>query len=64
MSCFRHGDPLDDFAELERRKEAWLNRRPVCSNCGKHIQDEQALHYGEIWLCLECIEDNMELIDE
>ena len=61
---FRHGDPLDDFDEYERRKEAWLNRRPVCSCCKKHIQDEEAFHHGETWICLDCIEDNMELIDE
>lgn len=64
MSYFRHGDPLDDFAELERQKEAWLARRPVCSCCKKHIQDEEAFHHDDTWICLECIEDNTELIDE
>lgn len=64
MSYFRSGDPLDDFERHERKKEAWLARRPVCSCCGKHIQDEEALHFGDTWLCLECIDDNMELIEE
>ena len=61
---FRHGDPLDDFNRLEREKEMWLARRPKCSCCKKHIQDEEALHFGDTWVCLECIEDNMELIEE
>ena len=64
MGYFRYGDPLDDFEANERRKEAWLNRRPVCSCCKANIQDEEALHFGDTWVCLECIEDNMELIDE
>ena len=64
MSFFRRGDPLDDFDRLEREKESWLNRRPKCSCCKAHIQDEEALHFGDIWVCPDCIEDNMELIEE
>lgn len=57
-------DNYDLWERHNRRQEAWLERRPVCSCCGKHIQDEEALHFGDTWLCLECIEDKMELIDE
>ena len=64
MSYFRSGDPDADFARRDRAQEAWLARRPVCSCCKKHIQDEEALHCGDDWLCLDCIEDKMELIDE
>lgn len=64
MSYFRHGDPLDDFDRYNREMEQRLARRPVCSCCGHHIQDDEALHYNEIWLCLDCIDDNMELIEE
>lgn len=57
-------DNYDLWERHNRRQEEWLERRPVCSCCGKHIQDEEALHFGDTWLCLECIEDKMELIDE
>ena len=57
-------DNYDLWESHNRKQEAWLASRPVCSHCKKHIQDEEALHIGDEWLCLECIEDNMELIDE
>ena len=61
----------DPVRDEEMRQRAWdlaLARRPVCDCCKRHIQDDQALHYTggreEIWLCLECIEDNTELIED
>lgn len=60
---FRHGDPLDDFNEHDQIMEERLARRPQCSCCKKHIQDDEALHFGTIWLCLDCIEDHMEDIE-
>lgn len=56
-------DNYDLWEDHNARQEAWLARRPVCSCCKKHIQDEEALHFGDDWLCLECIEDKMELIE-
>ena len=40
MSCFRCGDPLDDFDRLDREQAKWLESLPVCERCGKPIQDE------------------------
>lgn len=34
-------DNYDQWEAEERKKEAWLRKRPVCSHCGKHIQDER-----------------------
>lgn len=60
---FRHGDPHDDFDRYDAEMERRLARRPVCSCCKKHIQDEEALHFGAIWLCSDCVEDNTEYIE-
>lgn len=57
-------DNYDLWERHDRRQEELLARRPVCSCCERHIQDNEGLHYGDVWLCLECIDDNMELIDE
>ena len=43
MSYFRSGDPLDDFARREHEQEEWLKSRPICSKCGRHIQDERLM---------------------
>ena len=63
--------PTDDLdRDIERHLNAmdiWLARRPKCHRCGKHIQDNEALHYTarefEIWLCLDCVDENTEYIE-
>ena len=65
---FYTDDPVMDEEMRQRAFDIKLARRPKCHNCGKHIQDSEALHYVtkdiEIWLCLECIENNTELIED
>lgn len=65
---FYSDDPVKDEAMYTRALDMKLTGRPKCHNCERHIQDNEALHYvtknDEIWLCLECIEDNMELIED
>lgn len=31
-----------------------LHRRPVCSVCGQHIQEEEAVYIDD-WICFDCI---------
>ena len=61
-------DPVRDEEMRQRAWDMFLARRPVCHCCKNHIQDERALHYAtydeEIWLCLECIEDKTEFIED
>lgn len=33
-------DNYDQWGYHEARQTAWLQRRPVCVYCGRHIQDE------------------------
>lgn len=64
MSCFRHGDPDDDFNELDTKQSKWLLRRPKCCECGKHIQSEKCYRiHGDVY-CPDCIEDFEEDVED
>ena len=60
-------DPVRDAERHMEAMDILLEMRPKCDCCGKHIQDKEGLHYTsrtiDIWLCLECVEDNTELIE-
>lgn len=64
---FYSDDPVMDEMRYTRAMDIRLARRPLCSCCKRHIQDNEAVHFAtrheEIWLCMECIEDNTELIE-
>jgi formylmethanofuran dehydrogenase subunit E len=51
-------DPLLDFDRHQADEEEWLSRRPICKDCGEHIQDETAYHNDGVWICHECFENN------
>ena len=61
-------DPVRDEMMHTRAMDIRLARRPLCSCCKRHIQDNEAVHLAtkkdEIWLCLDCVEDNTELIED
>lgn len=38
----------------EARLERELANRPVCAECGEHIQDERAFKDDDKWLCEDC----------
>jgi hypothetical protein len=61
---FYSDDPVMDEMRHTRAMDLRLARRPVCRCCKRHIQDEQAVHFDDIWLCLACIEDNTEYIED
>lgn len=60
-------DPAWDAERYMNALDIRLAKRPVCDCCGEHIQDDQALHYAtseiDIWICLECVENNTEYIE-
>ena len=68
MSLYMSDDPARDAERYMMAQDIRLARRPKCDCCGEHIQDDTAMHYVtskfDIWLCLECIEDNTEYIEE
>lgn len=55
---------LEDYELLDIQYAKWLARRPKCSVCGEHIQDEEAIHIEDHWICMECIRTNKEWIDD
>lgn len=67
MKTFMSDDPVRDAERYAEAMDILLERRPKCHCCGKHIQDDQALHYpainADFWLCLNCIDDNTEYIE-
>ena len=68
MSLYRSDDPVRDAERYMMAQDIRLARRPKCDCCDKHIQDDSALHYVtskvDVWICLGCVEDNTEYIEE
>ncbi len=52
-------DPIRDHERHQDDEERWLSRRPICKDCGEHIQDETAYYNdrGHFWICQECFEN-------
>lgn len=54
-----------DLWEANDRKQAHrIAHLPVCDFCGEAIQQEKALKIMGLWICDECINNNMEWIEE
>ena len=52
-------DPIRDFEKHDAEQERWLQSRPVCSECGEHIQDEDLFDIDGDLVCEECLSDYM-----
>ena len=57
-------DPVRDEMMHTRAMDLRLARRPKCHVCKRHIQDSWAVHFDDIYVCLECVEDKTEYIEE
>lgn len=55
-------DPLMDFDRWQADEERWLMQRPICKDCGEHIQDEEAFYINDSWICIECMELYIQLV--
>lgn len=53
----RTDDPLKDFDRWEAKRSAWLGKRPLCEECGEHIQQEDAVYLHGKWYCDDCLSD-------
>ena len=60
----RTDDPLADFDRYQAEEERWLKKRPRCSECDKHIQDEFAYYINDEWICPECMSEYLKPVDE
>lgn len=57
-------DPIRDFDRWEAERERRLESRPVCDCCGERIQTEKIFSYGNIILCEDCVDDNMNYMED
>lgn len=48
-------DPIADFNRHDAKQERELKRLPRCSECGEHIQQEDAVFINSFWYCDECL---------
>ena len=57
-------DNYDAYEHHEIEMEKRLSRLPECDFCGERIQQDKALHIMGLWICDDCINDNMRWIEE
>lgn len=57
-------DNYSQWESREREQEKWLLKRPVCSRCWKHIQDERAWRINDELVCDECAESEFRVWTE
>jgi formylmethanofuran dehydrogenase subunit E len=50
-------DNYDAFSSHQAELDNWLEKRPVCSICGEHIQDEECYLVNDEYICIECMVD-------
>lgn len=53
-----------DFEERDREQAQWLERRPRCSCCGEHIQDDSAVQIRDDFYCDNCLDDMRVCIED
>jgi formylmethanofuran dehydrogenase subunit E len=54
-------------ADIRRRlndEEYWLTRRPICDECGEHIQDDHLYVINGKIMCESCVEDCRRYTDD
>lgn len=57
-------DNYDLYVEHEMEEQEWLESRPICSECGEHIQDEYAYKIGGRLICKCCMESYSVAVEE
>lgn len=53
---YRSDNPLADFDRLDAEQTRWLKKRPRCSECDEHIQEDYAYYINDEWICEKCME--------
>ena len=48
-------DAYDQWKRHDAEQNRWLEERPVCADCGEHIQDERAYYINGEWICQNCM---------
>lgn len=56
-------DPIRDFERYDAELEKALEKRPICDECGEHIQDDYMYVIGNYTLCEDCLKNFREAIE-
>lgn len=51
-------DNYDLWERYDSERENELNKRPICDECGEHIQEEYCYHINGKHICEHCIKDS------
>ena len=57
-------DPLYDYESYDKLCRKFLDKRPICCQCGEHIQDEYGYDFNGDWYCENCINTWRKWINE
>lgn len=57
-------DNYDMWKIHEEEKERQLKRRPICFECGEHIQEDYGYQFNGTWMCQDCLENHKVEIKE
>lgn len=60
----RTDDPYLDADRWLDELEHQYDHRPVCSECGEHIQEEYAYQIDDKLICIPCMNDHREWMDK
>ena len=50
-------DPVSDFLHHDTEQTRKLERLPVCTDCGHHIQDEHCYQINDEVICEDCMRE-------
>ena len=51
-------DNLDSYERYQSAQDKWLESRPICVECGEHIQEEHYFEINDEPVCFECLVNN------
>lgn len=51
-------DAYDLYRAYEHEQNRMLERRPICSECGEHIQEEKCHLFDGKFICPSCMEEH------
>ena len=57
-------NPIYDYMAYDAQNYKWAKKRPVCCQCGEHIQDEYGYDLNGDWYCEDCINSYRKWIDD
>ena len=55
-------NPINDFLARDAEQEMQLEKLPICTSCGEPIQQDDAVCFGGVHWCDECLDDLRETI--